>query len=1153
MRVPYLLLFSLLLATAGTNAQSVTALSYSIIDSTYAQNFDGLPASGSFSLLGKGPHYLSHTPINAINTNGWQFLAYAGSTGNAFFAPSTGSATGQGVYSLGTAGSSDRALGSLASGSGVYSFGIVLTNNTGSNINQITIAFSAEQWRKGGSTNKNFWKCFYKTGNITSIEQTNKTESPSLGFSSIQNTAGSATLNGNLPENKQAISGTISGIDWKPGEQFLVIWEDADEVGSDDIMAIDDFSLKGSLVQNSTNTVQQIISIATNPTNADTIQYHISLSGNISGLAKNNFSLLTNGITNANITKIEGSGKNYTASLYTGSGTGFIILGISNNSNLIPGLSNIPFYSIDTQWIDKVKPLQTNFTHGIDTLLKLNDTLQLLLEFNEPVFLDTINGFSYLPVTIGSRIKNILFTSGNGTNTLKFTYVIQPGEIDKDGIRMASSFNAKNLSVKDGSGNVANLIINSLPIQKIKVDAVAPEFTQASDTIIHFCNSSALITLDQLLKVNNKEANEPLRWKLVKSPSNYTITKQIFDSSGSSTTLIPNGFVVNNPTNSNLTDTCIFSISDGINTAYKKIIFSVSNAYKWTGTENAEWTNPANWCNHAVPPDAANILVPASAVHMPLINSVVSAHQITISEKASLTVSGVLKLRGTMLAGDTSVDLRNGSLVMFGEIPQTIDGNYLKESIIQKLIISNNTNTSINNLVKLTHSLTLEKGSLNTNNKLVFTKQTILSPIAQTANMQGKIILETGWLGKDTGRYLIGNPFENSLKKTDFNHSFLLQKIKLELNKVDTSFFEQLEKYNAGWSIISASNQYQKDTISGYPHMGLLQIPVNQMDSSGFFAVSNPYLSPINIHYLQPSNGLAKYYWIWNPKQGKHGGFTCIASDQSYIINTGEAIIVHASTPTNNTLLVTEEAKTNTWNTNPYPVIEKNNTYMASIDLWQDDIFQDRVTIIHADNGRSNFDSLDAPKLFQSGYNLFSKSADGKSLTVDTRKMDKNAIIPINMSNLTSGNYQFRISHAILPPDNTLVLHDRYLNKFLVLRKDSSYSFSVSSDSMSKKETRFEIAANIPLATLDQLTHSLLVKLYPNPVHQELTIQTSTNTNNPIELRIINASGVIIKTLAPILERKALIKVAVGDLPNGLYILQISSGDTSQSLQFFKQ
>ncbi|WP_204277455.1 hypothetical protein, partial [Escherichia coli] len=68
MRVPYLLLFSFLLSTAGTNAQSVTAASYSMIDSTYTQNFDGLPASGSFSILGKGPHHVSHTPINAINT-----------------------------------------------------------------------------------------------------------------------------------------------------------------------------------------------------------------------------------------------------------------------------------------------------------------------------------------------------------------------------------------------------------------------------------------------------------------------------------------------------------------------------------------------------------------------------------------------------------------------------------------------------------------------------------------------------------------------------------------------------------------------------------------------------------------------------------------------------------------------------------------------------------------------------------------------------------------------------------------------------------------------------------------------------------------------------------------------------------------------------
>ncbi|MFT2526204.1 hypothetical protein ACMWQA_27540, partial [Escherichia coli] len=68
-------------------------------------------------------------------------------------------------------------------------------------------------------------------------------------------------------------------------------------------------------------------------------------------------------------------------------------------------------------------------------------------------------------------------------------------------------------------------------------------------------------------------------------------------------------------------------------------------------------------------------------------------------------------------------------------------------------------------------------------------------------------------------------------------------------------------------------------------------------------------------------------------------------------------MMLYSFTPTNNMLSLTEEAKTNIRNTNTNPAIEKNNTYLVSIDLWQDANFQDRVTIIHADNGRNNFDS----------------------------------------------------------------------------------------------------------------------------------------------------------------------------------------------------
>jgi hypothetical protein len=1152
MRVPYSFILSLVLVTTTTNAQNFTPLSYSVKDSVYTQNFDGLPLSGSFSLSGKGPHDLSNTPINGLNMVGWQLFAHAGSTANAVFAISTGSATGQSVYSLGTSGSSDRALGSLASSTGIYSFGIVLTNNTGSTLNQLTISFSAEQWRKGGSTNKNFWKLFYKTGTITSINQPNKIESLSLGFSSLQTTSGSATLNGNLPENKQSISGTITGIDWKAGEQLVLVWEDADETGSDDIMAIDDFSLKGSFVQTNTNTVDDIMSLATNPTNADTIQYHVSLSGHTSGLTNSNFSLITNGITNASITKIEGTGKNYIATVYTGEGNGYINLGISNNANLIPGLSNTPFYSIDTQWIDKLKPTQINFTHGIDTLLQLNDTLQLLLQFNEPVYLDTINGFSYIPITIGSRVKNIPYASGNGTNTLKFNYTIQATETDKDGIRVASTFNARNLVVKDESGNTATLTINSTPIQKIKVDAIAPEFTQATDTSIQFCSSTS-INIDALLKVNNKEVNEILQWKLIKQPTHYQISKQVFDSSSSSATLQPAGFSMNNPNNSNNTDTCIFSISDGINTALKKIIFSVSSSYQWTGIQNTEWTNYANWCNNNLPSDSASVTIGSNAVHMPIINSVVTIKNITIHQQATLTITGTLKLLGELIAVDSAIDCRSGSLVMQGKTTQLLNGKQFKKESILQLIIASTSATEISSDISITQSLTLERGILHTNNKLHFTKQTIILPVASGAGIQGKIKVETGLLQKDTGKYIMGNAFSNTLSKADFSAPFQLQKIKLLQNKADTSLFQLVDKYRAIWSLVNSLNKLQKDTVSGEANIGSKEIATTPVDSSGFAFISNPYLSPINTQYLQTGASLAKYYWVWNPLQGKAGGFTCIATDQPYTLNIHEAIGVYAFKPTNNSMSISEEAKSATWSNGIIPALTKTNTYSISIDLLENGKMQDRVTVVHADNGRNNFDSLDAPKLFNPGYNVYTKSADGTALTVDSRKLDNNTVIPLSLSNLSVGNYQFVITNAQLAVDNKLVLHDRYLNKYVPLQKDSLYSFAITTDTASAQNGRFEIAANIPLASIERLVHKLVVKLYPNPVQQELSISVSSSTSNPVQIRIANTSGVVLKTLAPILERKALVKIPVSDLPNGLYILQISSGDVNQSLQFFKQ
>src|SRR5476649_2061727 len=102
-------------------AQSVvTPVAYNTAGTAYTQNFDGLPNSGSFTLNSKGPVNLSGSPINGTNLSGWQLFMTAGTNSSASFGISTGSSTGNGVYSLGSSAATDRALGSLSAGTGIY-------------------------------------------------------------------------------------------------------------------------------------------------------------------------------------------------------------------------------------------------------------------------------------------------------------------------------------------------------------------------------------------------------------------------------------------------------------------------------------------------------------------------------------------------------------------------------------------------------------------------------------------------------------------------------------------------------------------------------------------------------------------------------------------------------------------------------------------------------------------------------------------------------------------------------------------------------------------------------------------------------------------------------------------------------------------------
>jgi hypothetical protein len=152
-------------------------------------------------------------------------------------------------YSFGASGSTERALGDIGSstttsGGAPLVFGARFTNNTGATHDSFTHDFIGEQWRDGGTTTTGSvaqsmtfgWKVA-----AANIQDTGFTAA-ALGFTSPTFGATSgAALDGNAAANRLATGPvTVSGINWAPGTDLWIRWEDVDHTGNDHGLAIDD-------------------------------------------------------------------------------------------------------------------------------------------------------------------------------------------------------------------------------------------------------------------------------------------------------------------------------------------------------------------------------------------------------------------------------------------------------------------------------------------------------------------------------------------------------------------------------------------------------------------------------------------------------------------------------------------------------------------------------------------------------------------------------------------------------------------------------------------------------------------------------------------------------------------------------------------------
>ncbi len=196
---------------------------------TYSQDFDTLSnAAGSTT--------------NSTLPSGWLLTETGGGArDNEQYAVDTGGSNTGDTYSYGTAGSTDRALGSLRSGTLVSVVGACFSNATGNTLTSLGIAYTGEEWRLGTAARTDRVDFQYSL-DATSLTTGTWVDENTLDFVT-PNTATTGAKDGNAAGNRTALTATIGSLVIANGATFCLRWSDSDASGADDGLSVDDFSI----------------------------------------------------------------------------------------------------------------------------------------------------------------------------------------------------------------------------------------------------------------------------------------------------------------------------------------------------------------------------------------------------------------------------------------------------------------------------------------------------------------------------------------------------------------------------------------------------------------------------------------------------------------------------------------------------------------------------------------------------------------------------------------------------------------------------------------------------------------------------------------------------------------------------------------------
>jgi hypothetical protein len=322
-------------------------------------------------------------------------------------------------------------------------------------------------------------------------------------------------------------------------------------------------------------------------------------------------------------------------------------------------------------------------------------------------------------------------------------------------------------------------------------------------------------------------------------------------------------------------------------------------------------------------------------------------------------------------------------------------------------------------------------------------------------------------------------------------------------------------------------------------------------------------------------------FWMWDAKPGNGVGrglgsyvsFDLSSNtysvtgngfaDNNVMIQSGQAFFVQSTASGAATLVFRESGK----NANGSHAMmgDENRTPKALLRLTlQQTLTGDStenldgaVAVFHAE-GKPGLDPLDGSKLMNSSENIFFRREE-RSLTFEHRPMVTSTdTLQLRMSNLQARSYRLQAEGADFPDTDgvSAELIDRFTGRSVPvsLKGKTDHAFTVTSDSLSTGDrflVVFRRAAAPVVVTPDRDANSTGLKLYPNPVRENLQVSVNVSMTGPYTVQVVSGSGEPVWMRTGIASGTKRVEINTSGMVSGVYHLVLTDAQGVRTVKKF--